>query len=57
MKVICFGIKKILLPRKKCVTISILYFSQAEFLHDLAVLDQSFSGIQYWWLGLTDLGI
>jgi hypothetical protein len=27
-----------------------------EFIHDIAVLDQTFSGIGYWWLGLTDLG-
>jgi hypothetical protein len=31
-------------------------FSQGEFLNDLAVLEQSFTGIKYWWLGLTDLG-
>jgi hypothetical protein len=31
-------------------------FSQGEFLNDLAVLEQSLTGIKYWWLGLTDVG-
>jgi len=28
---------------------------QAEFLHGVAVIDETFSGIDHWWIGLTDL--
>jgi hypothetical protein len=31
-------------------------FRQAEFIHGVAVIDESFSGIDHWWIGLTDLG-
>lgn len=29
---------------------------QAEFIHGVAIIDESFSGIDHWWIGLTDLG-
>jgi len=29
---------------------------QAEFLHGVAVINEGFSGIDHWWIGLTDLG-
>ena len=32
------------------------YSRQAEFIHGIAVIDESFSGIDHWWIGLTDLG-
>jgi hypothetical protein len=31
-------------------------FRQAEFIHGVAVIDGSYSGIDHWWIGLTDLG-
>jgi hypothetical protein len=33
-----------------------LYPRQAEFLHEMAVLYEIISGIDQWWIGLTDLG-
>jgi hypothetical protein len=32
------------------------YPRQAEFLHEMAVLYEIISGIDQWWIGLTDLG-
>ena len=33
------------------------YFpSEAEFLAEIATLEGSFTGITYWYIGLTDLG-
>jgi len=31
--------------------------SQAQFLSEVAVLEGSFKGIGYWYIGLTDLGV
>jgi hypothetical protein len=32
------------------------FFSQARFLYGMAKLAQSFTRIDHWWLGLTDMG-
>ncbi len=29
---------------------------QGEFLHDLAVIYESITGIDHWWIGLSDVG-
>jgi hypothetical protein len=34
-----------------------MYSRQADFIHGVAVIDESFSGIDHWWIGLTDLGM
>jgi hypothetical protein len=35
----------------------ILFLSrQADFLHEVASIDGSLSGIYHWWIGLSDLG-
>ena len=36
--------------------ISFLYFSQIQFLSELALLEGGFTGIGFWYIGLTDLG-
>ena len=43
---------------KKLVPISFIFFfsRQIEFLSELAGLEGGFTGIGYWYLGLTDLG-
>jgi len=30
---------------------------EAEFLHEVATIEESFTGIGYWWIGLTDMGM
>ena len=30
--------------------------SQAEFIHGVAAIDGSITGVEHWWIGLTDLG-
>ena len=33
-----------------------IFSRQAEFIHGVAVIAETFSGIDHWWIGLTDLG-
>ncbi len=35
---------------------SILYIRQADYISQVAAIDGSLSGIEHWWIGLTDLG-
>jgi hypothetical protein len=32
------------------------YPRQGEFLHDLAAIYESITGIDHWWIGLSDIG-
>jgi len=36
--------------------INAIYDRQAEFLHQLAAVYEITTGIEHWWIGLTDLG-
>jgi hypothetical protein len=36
--------------------IKAIYYRQAEFLHQLAAVYEITTGIEHWWIGLTDLG-
>ncbi len=38
---------------KKCMCI---LHRQGEFLHDLAAIYESITGIDHWWIGLSDVG-
>jgi hypothetical protein len=31
-------------------------FRQADYISQVAAIDGSLSGIEHWWIGLTDLG-
>jgi hypothetical protein len=39
------------------VTYQTHIFSQADYLHDVAAIYGSLSGIENWWIGLSDLGM
>jgi hypothetical protein len=42
--------------RKSKKAIITVFFSQAEYLHDEALVYESFTGIDHWWIGLSDVG-
>jgi hypothetical protein len=34
----------------------LFFFSQAEYLHEVATIYESFTGVDHWWIGLSDVG-